>query len=43
MSELWRDLIAREDGQLASQLNLSRVTISKKTGQMRVRFSRVPP
>ena len=39
MSELWRDLIAREDRGLADQLKLSKVVISQKTGQMRVRFS----
>ncbi|MBR7188754.1 MAG: PHP domain-containing protein, partial [Clostridia bacterium] len=38
MSELWKDLIAREDGALADSLVLSRVRISQKTGEMRVRF-----
>ena len=39
MSELWRDLIAREDADLAARLRLSRVTISKRTGQMRVKLA----
>ena len=39
MSELWKDLIAREDGALAARLRLSRVSISRKTGQMRVKFA----
>ena len=39
MSELWKNLIAREDAALANQLELSRVSISKRTGQMRVRFA----
>ena len=39
MSELWNDLIAREDAALAGRLRLSKVTISQKTGQMRVRFA----
>ena len=38
MSELWKNLIAQEDPALAQQLALSRVSISKKTGQMRVRL-----
>ena len=38
MSELWKNLIAQEDAGLADALNLSRVSISKKTGEMRVRF-----
>ncbi len=38
MSELWKNLIAQEDPALAEQLALSRVNISKKTGQMRVRL-----
>ncbi len=38
MSELWRNLIAQEDRALAEQLTLARVSISKKTGTMRVRF-----
>ena len=38
MSELWRNLIAQEDPALAEQLALSRVSISKKTGQMRVKL-----
>ena len=39
MSELWKNLIAREDAALAGQLKLSRVSISQKTGQMRIKFS----
>ena len=39
MSELWRNLIAQEDEGLANQLKLSRVSISKHTGQMRVKFA----
>ena len=39
MPELWKDLIAREDPALADRLVLSRVSISRKTGQMCVRFS----
>ena len=38
MAELWKNLIAREDPALAEQLALSRVSISKKTGQMRVKL-----
>ncbi|MBR6220126.1 MAG: PolC-type DNA polymerase III [Clostridia bacterium] len=38
MAELWRNLIAQEDPALAEALALSRVSISKKTGQMRVRL-----
>ena len=38
MSELWKNLIAQEDAALAEALSLSRVSISKKTGEMRVRF-----
>ena len=38
MSELWKNLIAREDPALAEALALSRVSISKKTGEMRVRL-----
>ncbi len=38
MSELWKNLIAQEDPALADQLALSRVSISKKTGQMRVKL-----
>ncbi|MBO4299451.1 MAG: PHP domain-containing protein, partial [Clostridia bacterium] len=38
MAELWKNLIAREDPALAEALTLSRVSISKKTGEMRVRF-----
>ncbi len=38
MSELWKNLIAQEDPALADRLALSRVSISKKTGQMRVRL-----
>ena len=36
MSELWKNLIAQEDPSLADALSLSRVSISKKTGEMRV-------
>jgi len=36
MSELWKNLIAQEDPALADMLALSRVSISKKTGAMRV-------
>ena len=39
MSQLWKELIAREDRALADRLRLSRVSISQKTGQMRIRFS----
>ena len=39
MSELWRNLIAREDAVLADRLRLSRVSISKNTGRMRVKFA----
>ncbi len=39
MSQLWNDMIAREDPALAARLRLSKVTISQKTGQMRVRFA----
>ena len=39
MAELWKNLIAQEDEGLASQLRLSRVSISKNTGQMRVKFA----
>ena len=38
MSELWKNLIAQEDPALAQMLELSRVSISKKTGAMRVRL-----
>ncbi|MBQ8109451.1 MAG: PolC-type DNA polymerase III [Clostridia bacterium] len=38
MAELWKNLIAQEDPALAEALTLSRVNISKKTGEMRVRF-----
>ncbi len=38
MSELWKNLIAQEDPALAEALELSRVSISKKTGAMRVRL-----
>ena len=38
MAELWKNLIAQEDPALAERLTLSRVRISKKTGQMRVRL-----
>ena len=38
MSELWKNLIAQEDPALAEQLALSRVSISKKTGRMKVRL-----
>ena len=38
MSDLWKNLIAQEDPALAEQLALSRVSISKKTGRMRVRL-----
>lgn len=38
MAELWKNLIAQEDPALADALELSRVSISKKTGQMRVRL-----
>jgi len=38
MSELWRTLIQREDSELADALTLSRVSISQKTGEMRIRF-----
>jgi len=38
MAELWKNLIAQEDAALADALALSRVNISKKTGEMRVRF-----
>ena len=38
MAELWKNLIAQEDPALADMLSLSRVSISKKTGQMRVRL-----
>ena len=38
MSELWKNLIAQEDPALAEELALSRVSISKKTGEMRVRL-----
>ncbi len=38
MAELWKNLIAQEDPALADALTLSRVSISKKTGEMRVRF-----
>ncbi len=36
MSELWKNLIAQEDPTLADMLALSRVSISKKTGAMKV-------
>ncbi len=36
MSELWKNLIAQEDPALADTLELSRVSISKKTGAMQV-------
>ena len=39
MSELWKNLIAREDAALAERLRLSRVSISKNTGRMRVKFA----
>jgi predicted rRNA methylase YqxC with S4 and FtsJ domains len=39
MSELWKNLIAQEDPALAEALELSRVSISKKTGEMRVRLN----
>ena len=32
MAELWKNLIAQEDPALAEMLELSRVSISKKTG-----------
>ena len=38
MAELWKNLIAQEDVALAEALTLSRVSISKKTGEMRVRL-----
>ena len=38
MSELWKNLIAREDKALAEELTLAYVTVSRKTGEMRVRF-----
>ena len=38
MAELWKNLIALEDPALAEALELSRVSISKKTGAMRVRL-----
>ena len=38
MAELWKNLIAQEDPALAEALELSRVSISKKTGAMRVRL-----
>ncbi len=38
MAELWRDLIARETPDLADALALARVSISKRTGEMSVRF-----
>ena len=38
MAELWKNLIAQEDAALAEALTLSRVSISKKTGEMRVRL-----
>ena len=38
MAELWRNLIAQEDPALAEALALSRVSISKKTGQMRIKL-----
>ena len=38
MSELWKNLIAREDEALAEELTLAYVTVSRKTGEMRVRF-----
>ena len=38
MAELWKNLIAQEDPALAERLSLSRVSISKKTGEMRVRL-----
>ena len=38
MSELWKNLIAQEDPALAEALELSRVSISKKTGAMKVRL-----
>ena len=36
MAELWKNLIAQEDPALADTLELSRVSISKKTGAMQV-------
>ncbi len=39
MSELWRDMIRKEDRALADELTLARVDVSRKTGAMRVRFS----
>ena len=38
MSELWKNLIAQENPALAEALELSRVSISKKTGAMVVRL-----
>ena len=38
MAELWKNLIAQEDPALAERLTLARVSISKKTGEMRVRL-----
>ena len=42
MTELWKNLIAQEDGALAEALALSRVSISKKTGEMKVLFKSLP-
>ncbi|NLD58311.1 MAG: PolC-type DNA polymerase III [Clostridiales bacterium] len=39
MSELWRELIRRQNPELASALTLRRVSISKQTGEMTVRFN----
>ena len=38
MAELWKNMIRREDNALADALALSRVSISQKTGEMRIRF-----
>ena len=38
MAELWKNLIEKEDPSLAETLTLSRVSISQKTGEMRIRF-----
>ena len=38
MSELWRELIRRQNPELAGALALGRVSISKKTGEMCVRL-----
>ena len=38
MSQAWEKLIETEDGALAGCLSLSRVSISRATGNVRVRF-----